>query len=69
MFEPYGITEDGYETHFQVNHLGHFLLTKLLLPVIKKTATGKNTHCRIVNVSSLAHTGSSASDIDDVSDP
>lgn len=30
MFAPKSVTEDGMEIHWSVNHLGHFLLTKLL---------------------------------------
>jgi len=38
-------TEDGYEMTMGVNHLGHFLLTQLLLPDLKKA---KNARCVIV---------------------
>ena len=44
-------TEDGFEMMIGTNHLGHFLLTNLLMPLIKRAAPG----ARIVNVSSLMH--------------
>ena len=49
------MTEDGYESHFQVNYLSHFLLTLELLPIILDTASNCGD-CRIVIVSSSAHT-------------
>ena len=42
-------TEDGFEMTFAVNHLGHFLLTESLMPLLKKG------QARIINVSSEAH--------------
>ena len=48
------MTEDGYESQFQVNHLSHFLLTLELLPIMLDTATSTGD-CRIVIVSSGSH--------------
>ena len=49
------ITDDGYESHYQVNHLGPFLLTLELLPIILDTAHACGD-ARIVMVSSAGHT-------------
>lgn len=51
-----GRTEEGYEKQIGVNHLGHALLTKLMLPTLIKTASEPNSDVRIVNLSSTAHT-------------
>ncbi|GAQ90626.1 hypothetical protein KFL_006640060 [Klebsormidium nitens] len=51
---PQMFTEDGFEMQLGVNHMGHFLLTSLLLGTLASSATpGRRT--RVVNVSSQAH--------------
>jgi retinol dehydrogenase-12 len=56
-----GLTADGFELHFGVNHLGHFALTMLLLDRLTASGRGANEHvaaehgARVVNVSSDSH--------------
>ncbi|MBA3421596.1 MAG: SDR family NAD(P)-dependent oxidoreductase [Thermoleophilaceae bacterium] len=42
------LSQDGHELTFAVNHLSHFLLTELLLPLLQRSAPA-----RIVNVASI----------------
>ncbi len=44
------MTDDGYEMTFAVNHLAHFLLTLMLIGILRKPEKA-----RIVNVASMAH--------------
>ena len=46
------LTSDGFEMQFGTNHLGHFVLTGLLLPLF-----AGQPGARVVTVSSLAHRG------------
>ncbi|PNP40230.1 hypothetical protein TGAMA5MH_07885 [Trichoderma gamsii] len=50
MAVPYEICVDGFEKQFTANHLGHFLLTNLLLDKVLAAKDG-----RVVNISSGAH--------------
>lgn len=50
MMPPYTKTPDGFEMQFGINHLGHFALTGLLLPLLEKTPGS-----RVVTTGSLAH--------------
>ena len=43
-------TEDGFETQFGVNHLGHFVLTSALMPLLLST-----DRSRVVSMSSMGH--------------
>jgi NAD(P)-dependent dehydrogenase (short-subunit alcohol dehydrogenase family) len=60
MVPPYSKTEDGFELQFGTNHLAHFALTGLLLPLL-----GSTKNSRIVTVSSLAHLSGNV-DFDDL---
>lgn len=50
MMPPYTKTKDGFELQFGGNHLGHFALAGLLLPLLEGTPGS-----RIVTIGSLAH--------------
>ncbi|XP_047176442.1 short-chain dehydrogenase TIC 32, chloroplastic-like [Vigna umbellata] len=52
---PFSLSKDNIELQFATNHLGHFLLTHLLLDTMKKTANVSKREGRIVNVSSDGH--------------
>ncbi|WYZ44678.1 hypothetical protein EsH8_VII_001114 [Colletotrichum jinshuiense] len=54
MGVPPGKTKDGYEIQFGTNHIGHALLTTLLLPTLKKTAATPESpnDVRIITVAS-----------------
>jgi NAD(P)-dependent dehydrogenase (short-subunit alcohol dehydrogenase family) len=50
IFQNKEITKDGFELTFSANHLGHFLLTQHLIPLLLKSKSPK-----IINLSSEAH--------------
>jgi len=47
---PHSLTDDGFETTFQTNHLGHFYLVRLLTDLLVAS-----TPARVVTVSSESH--------------
>lgn len=61
VFSQRGETDDGYEMTFALNHLNYFLLTNLLLDVLKASAPA-----RIINVSSDAHRMTRGLNFDDL---
>jgi NAD(P)-dependent dehydrogenase (short-subunit alcohol dehydrogenase family) len=58
MATPFGKTEDGFETQFGTNHLGHFVFVNRIAKLLKKGG-------RLVNLSSAGHRFSNV----DLSDP
>jgi NAD(P)-dependent dehydrogenase (short-subunit alcohol dehydrogenase family) len=52
-----GVTEDGFELNFGVNHLGHFMLTHRLAPAFRPET-------RVVQVASAAHQNAPGIDFD-----
>jgi NAD(P)-dependent dehydrogenase (short-subunit alcohol dehydrogenase family) len=59
-----GLTSSGFEMAFGVNHIGHFLLTALLVPRLKASAPA-----RVVTVASRAHRRTGGIDWDAVRRP
>ena len=57
MAPPFGHTEDGFETQFGTNHLGHFVLINRIAPLLRKGS-------RVINLSSSGHRFSNV-DLDD----
>ncbi len=54
MLPKFSSTNEGIEAHFGTNHIGHFLLTNLLMPALVKSEHGG----RVVNISSAGAAGS-----------
>jgi NAD(P)-dependent dehydrogenase (short-subunit alcohol dehydrogenase family) len=59
IFQQRGLSKDGFEMTFAANHLGHFLLTLSLMPLLEKG------QARIINISSEAHKAAKV-DFDDL---
>jgi NAD(P)-dependent dehydrogenase (short-subunit alcohol dehydrogenase family) len=53
MYTPFEHTDEGFELQFGTNHVGHFLLTCLLVPALLA-----DPPARVVNLSSGGHVGS-----------
>jgi NAD(P)-dependent dehydrogenase (short-subunit alcohol dehydrogenase family) len=61
------VTPEGNEATFAGNHLGHFLLTERLMPLLRTAAAGRPRGAvRIINTSSSAHEYSSGLDWNDL---
>ena len=52
ILRPFELTPEGRESHFAVNHLGHFLLVNELLPELVATSAVSGIQGRVVNVTS-----------------
>lgn len=57
-----GLTDDGFEVHFGINHLGHFALTTGLAPALSSGA-------RVVSLASAVHHRADGIDFDGVRRP
>ncbi|XP_073122351.1 short-chain dehydrogenase TIC 32, chloroplastic-like isoform X2 [Henckelia pumila] len=55
MATPFTLSKDNIELQFATNHVGHFLLTDLMMETMKRTASESSREGRIVNVSSRRH--------------
>lgn len=55
MATPFSLSVDGHESQFAVDHLGHFLLVRQLLPRLSESAAARGAPSRVVVVSSAGH--------------
>lgn len=53
---PLEFTEDGFESQFGTNFIGHFALTVGLMPALKQGAKVVGKKSRVISVTSIAHT-------------
>jgi NAD(P)-dependent dehydrogenase (short-subunit alcohol dehydrogenase family) len=51
---PEGQTQDGFETQFGTNHVGHFLFFQLLKPLLLTSST-REFQSRVVSLTSTGH--------------
>ncbi len=63
-FNGFMLTSEGNEVTFATNHLGHFLLTIMLLPKLRNAQGG-----RIINVSSGNHSSAKEFRTEDLANP
>jgi len=52
---PFEMTNEGLSAHMQINHIGHFILTDVLLDLLKSTSRQEGADVRIVNVTSAVY--------------
>ncbi|OCK86008.1 putative short chain dehydrogenase/reductase [Lepidopterella palustris CBS 459.81] len=64
----YILSPDGIETIFATNHVGHFTLTNILLPLIERAAASAGD-ARIVNTTSSLHMSCQELDLSQLTSP
>lgn len=57
MYIPPCLSEDGFESHFAINHLAHAMIIQQFLPIMEQTAEIPNSDVRIVSLTSTAWMG------------
>ncbi|KAK9368230.1 oxidoreductase [Lipomyces kononenkoae] len=55
MATPPGLSKDGFEIQFAVNHLGHAMLINVLLPVLERTTKFPGTDVRLIILTSVGY--------------
>ncbi|KAJ3104093.1 hypothetical protein HDU97_009542 [Phlyctochytrium planicorne] len=62
--DKFTLSTDGIEMQLHANHLGHFYLTTLLLPILEETSKKSDASVRVVNLSSFGHNFAKAMGVD-----